>query len=171
MEALGKLTIASMQTRAKRAAADNIKTPLARIMGTATNLKAAVDTNGEPIFGLVGQFLGINIAEHAADPTKGEYTSGVCYLPGGLQEMIQQPLEQQLNDPDKSVATAASIEFAMDIFAVPASNKAGYSFIATLLGDASRADPFAAVKARIGDKKLPALPSPKEIEAANTKTA
>lgn len=174
MEVLGKLTIATMGCKAKLAASDanNIKTPLARIMGVARNLKAAIDTNGEPVFGLTGQFLGINVAQ-SLDAGKGDkpedygqYTSGVLYLPGGIQELIQSPLEALLNDKDKEVANSAAIEFALDLFAVPATNKSKYSFTATLLGDARKADPFAAIKAQVGDAKLPALPSPEAIKKA-----
>lgn len=175
MKVLGKLTIASMNTRPKRAHKDvnNIKTPLCRIMGTATGLKAALDTKGETVFGLTGQFLGINVdqaAAHAKDPKEnpddGEYTSGVCYLPGGIQELIQTPLEALLNSEDKVTANNASLEFAMDLFAVPATNAAGYSFEGALLGQMGQADPFAAIKAKVGDTKLPALPSPADIEKA-----
>lgn len=174
MEVLGKLSIATMNCKPKRASkdVDNIKTPLARIMGTASGLKAAVDQRGEPVFGLTGSFLGVNIGQSleagkgdkAAD--FGQYRSGVLYLPGGIQELIQAPLEKALNDPDKAVANSASIEFAMDLFSVPANNPAGYSFVASLLGDAAQADPFASIRAKVGDAKLPALPSPAEIEKA-----
>lgn len=170
MEALGKLSIATMGTRPKRAAADNIKTPLCRVMGTARGLKSAIDTNGDPTFGLTGSFLGINVAQALLagkenNPTDyGQYTSGVLYLPGGIQELIQSPLEALLSDADKAKADAAAIEFALDLFAVPSTNKAGYSFTATLLGEAAQSDPFAAIKARVGEVKLPALPSPAEIE-------
>lgn len=174
MEVLGKLSIATMNCKPKRAHkdVDNIKTPLARIMGTASGLKSAVDQRGEPVFGLTGSFLGINIAEglqagqDGKDADFGQYRSGVLYLPGGIQELIQAPLEKALNDPDKAVANSAAIEFAMDLFAIPANNPAGYSFVATLLGEAAQADPFANIRQRVGDAKLPALPSPAEVKKA-----
>lgn len=171
MKALGKISIATIGTKPKRAHkdVDNIKTPLMRVMGVATGLKQAVDMNGEPTFGLVGQFLAINIAEEIEKPGSGEYTSGVLYLPGGLQELVQAPLEVQMNDPDKAIANSASVQFSMDVFSVPATNKSGYSFEADLLGDAVRADPFAAIKATIGETKLPALPSPDAIKKAQAK--
>jgi len=174
MEVLGKLSIATMNCKPKRAHkdVDNIKTPLARIMGTASGIKPALDQRGEPVYGLTGAFLGINIAQglEAGKDDKpadfGNYRSGILYLPGGIQELIQAPLETALNSPDKETASNAAIEFAMDIFAVPANNPAGYSFVATLLGDAAQADPFAGIKSKIGEAKLPALPSPAEIKKA-----
>lgn len=168
MDVVGKLSVATMKcdpTRAKRESQD---IPLCRVMGTATGLKAAVDPRGDTVFGLAGQFKGINVAvaaAHKADPKKnttdGEYVSGVLYLPGGLQLLIQEPLEAQMNDADAAVAKSASIAFIMDVYAVPAQNKIGYSFRGTLLGEAAKANPFAAFEAQLEGVELPALPAPK----------
>lgn len=165
MEALGKMTIATLGTKPKMVTvldddalkAVNNKVFLARIIGTARGLKMAIDTRGEPVAGLTGQFL-------ATLPDGKEFTSGVLYLPGGLQEMIQDPLEAGINANDKSTA----IEFAMDLFSIKATNAAGYSFQATLLGDAAQADPFAALKARVGTVELPTVP---KLSAPQTKEA
>lgn len=120
---------------------------MCRIMGIARNVKGAVGQDGDPVFGLTGQFEGTN--------NKNEtYSSGVCYLPSGIQEMIQDPLEALIAQ-DKS----AAITFTMDLFAVTATNKAGYSFSAELISDAQREDPFAALRQNAARKPLP-LPAP-----------
>lgn len=168
MDIVGKLSVATMKCDASRAKRDNVEVPLARIMGTATSLKAAVDPRGETVFGLAGQFKGINIAQalaHKADPKKnqnaGEYISGVLYLPGGIQGVIQEPLEMQMNDKDKDIAKSASIAFIMDLYSVPAANLSGYSFRAELKGEAAKANPFAGFEAQLKGVDLPALPAPK----------
>jgi hypothetical protein len=116
---------------------------MCRIMGIARNVKGAVGQDGDPVFGLTGQFEGTN--------NKGvTMSSGVCYLPSGIQEMIQDPLEA-LIATDKT----AAITFTMDLFAVTAGNKAGYSFAAELISDAQREDPFAALRASAAHKPLP----------------
>lgn len=128
------------------------KVPLVRIMGVARNIKAAVGNDGDPVFGLTGQFEGVDIAT-------GEVAqSGVLYLPSGIQELIQEPLEAAIAEGDKT----AAVTFALDIFAVSATNKAGYSFEADNLASPEREDPFAALRAEIKDKSLPKLPAPKK---------
>lgn len=173
MKALGKMTIATLGTKPKvitvmsdKQLADNKNRAfLARIMGTARNTKMAIDTNGNPVFGLTGEFLA-----QVTDPDNGtveEYTSGVLYLPGGLQELVQSPLEKAI---DEAGGKSVGISFAMDLFSVKATNKAGYSFAADLAGDKDPtvADPFAAQRAMFGEAKLPALPN---LSAAQTDEA
>ena len=68
-----------------------------------------------------------------------------------------EPLDSALvADGAKNVA----INFAFDIFAVPADNKTGYSYTAVNLAPAARADPFAEVMAAIAGKDLPKLDKP-----------
>lgn len=169
MDLVGKLSVATMKCDPGRAKREGQEVPLARIMGTATNLKAAVDPRGETVFGLTGTFKGINIAQAAAFAaakdkkglSDGEYTSATLYLPGGLQGIVQEPLEAQMNSEDKAIAKGANVAFIMDLYAVPATNLSGYSFRATVLGDAAKADPFAQFTAQLSENPLPALPAPK----------
>ncbi len=93
---------------------------MCRVFGEARGIKAATGNNGDPVFGLTGQFTGINAADGK------EYQSGVLYLPSGVQELIQDTLEKEINDGNAK----AVVEFALDLFAVSATNKAGYSFAA-----------------------------------------
>lgn len=171
MDLVGKLSVATMKTDPTRAKREGQEIPLARVMGTATGLKPAVDPRGETVFGLTGQFKGINVAQAAAyakasakekaEMSDGEYTSATLYLPGGLQGMVQEPLEAQMNAEDKATAKAANVAFIMDLYAVPATNQSGYTFRATLLGDAAKSDPFAQFTAQLEQTPLPALPAPK----------
>lgn len=151
----------------KQLAAINGRVFLARIMGTARGLKLATDTSGNPVFGLTGQFLAM-VRDTGGGPDK-EFQSGVLYLPGGLQEMVQSPLEAGIDGGDKATA----ISFALDLFAVKAPNKAGYSFAADLKGDAAQADPFAAMRARFEGEaaKLPALPNLAPAQTAEAAAA
>lgn len=124
------------------------RVPMVRIMGIARGIKAAVGNDGDPVFGLTGQFEGVNIE------TGETAQSGVLYLPSGIQELIQDPLESAINAGDKT----AAVQFAVDLYAVSATNKAGYSFEADNLAAPEREDPFAALRTALEGKKLPALP-------------
>lgn len=154
---LTKMTIKTLGGNPKLASKTDDEAPkkifLCRVLGTATGIKVA-DRDGEAVFGLTGQFEG-----HTA---KGEvFSSGVLYLPSGIQDLIQSPLENALNE-DKS----ASVQFALDIYAISASNKAGYSFSAETL-TAPETDPFAALRDKIS-KPLPGSTAAPQIEAPKT---
>lgn len=147
---LPKMSVKTLGANPKKAAAgDNLRIPLIRVLGVASGIKAATDARGDPVFGLTGQFEGTNIE------TGETAQSGVLYLPGGIQELLQGPLETAIAD-DKN----ARIQFAYDIFAVSASNPAGYSFEAENLIEVEREDPFAAMRAELATKSLPKLPAP-----------
>ncbi len=149
---VGKLTLKTMGCNGAVATVTKEKTPLARIMGIARNIKAATGQNGDPVFGLTGQFEGTNIQDGKV------FNSAVCYLPGGILELILDPLEAILNGDDKQ-AKVNGVAFALDIFAVPDTNKSGYTFVAERLGEQLQADPLAALKAQIGEITMPKFPA------------
>lgn len=171
-EFVAKLSVKTMGCNAKLAtvgegeAAKRI--PMIRIMGIAGGIKVAEGQDGDPVFGLTGQFEGVNIANGKV------YRSGVCYLPAGIQELIQDPLEQEIDDAAGGKSTGEGgveivrakravqpIRFAFDIFAVTATNKAGYSFAATEVGsNPTRVDPFAEMRQVAQTVELPKLPAP-----------
>lgn len=151
-ELVGKLTLKSMGCQGAIVLVTKAKTPLARIVGIARNIKAATGNNGDPVFGLTGQFEGTNIQDGKI------FKSAVAYLPNGILELILDPLEAVLNGEDK-VAKANGIPFALDIFAVPDGNKAGYTFTAEIVGKNLQADPLAALKAQIGEQAMPKFPA------------
>lgn len=148
---LTKLSLKTMGCTPQSAAVEKKPVPMGRIIGVARGIKEAIGNDGDTVYGLTGNFKGTNIK------TGVEYTSGVCYLPGGIQEMVLDPLDAMLAEPD---AKGSSLNFAFDIFATPADNKAGYSYTAVNLAPATRTDPFAEVMAAIEGKELPRLEAP-----------
>lgn len=125
--------------------------PLVRVIGVARGIKSATGNNGDPVFGLTGQFQGTNLK------TGEKSVSGVLYLPGGILELIMDPVEAILNGDDR-VAKQAGVKFAMDIFSVKASNPAGYSFSANNLIDTAQVNPLAEIEGAVGSMKAPAFP-------------
>lgn len=148
-ETVLKLTLKTMGCEGAIVKVTKEKTALARIIGVARNIKTANGQNGDPVFGLTGTFEGVNLIDGK------NFQSAVCYLPSGLIEMIMDPLEVILNGDDKA-AKAQGVTFAMDVFALPDGNKAGYTFSADMLNKPVQADPLAALKETLAGKALPA---------------
>jgi hypothetical protein len=131
-----KLTVATLGWKrrnieeAVEKISDTDRVLLGRIAGVAVGTKASKDVNDELIYGLKGNFRGQNV-------TTGEMvSSGVCYLPSGIQGMIEQDLaDARQQDPN------ATVRFAVDIFAIRAKNKAGYSFNADNILPSETGDP------------------------------
>lgn len=149
----------------KKVPAENGRVHLGRIVGIASGLKQTVDNDsGDIQTGLKGQFRGVSTRNE-----KGEIvgvaggvtiTAGVCYLPGGIQEMIEGALAAaQETDP------RATVQFAIDLFAIPATNKAGYSFDAENLVEAAESDPLDALLTSAATIAAAALPAPAETPA------
>lgn len=127
--------------------------PLGRIAGTISKLKTMVNqTNGDVQVGLIGNFRGMS-SKVGVD----EVSSGTCYLPSGIQAMLEGALAEAKATNDK-----ATVSFVMDIYAISAKNAAGYSFeaepiveaqlddpIGRMLADAGKATPFAKLTAPI----------------------
>lgn len=151
-----KMTVKGVGANPAKAKADNQKTPLCRIYGTASGVVHKVDNRGEPITGITGNFEGVNLE------TGEVYKSGVLYLPGGIHEMLLNAVDQG-EDDDKGKPVYNSVNFAFDISAVPATNPIGYSYEASQLIEATTADPMAEIRGALPD--LPALPAPKKEEA------
>jgi hypothetical protein len=162
MEIIGKISLKTVGGNPALAAVLKSKVPMCRIWGKASNIKTAVGQNGDPVFGLAGSFMALNYQDQK------EFQSGVCYLPGGIQELIQEPLEALLNSGERGGA----VEFALDVFAIPATNKAGYSFAAETLTEISADDPMVKMKKALEAKALPTfpkIPTPEEIAAIQAK--
>lgn len=148
---VSKISVGTMGCDASLAKRESRRIPLARVMGIARGIVQKVAQDGGPVYGLTGQFEGTNVQ------TGQVYQSGVIYLPPGVHEMVLEPLDKAIADGDK----AASITFALDIFSVPAANKAGYTYESADLAAAKRVDPLADLKAAIENKPLPKLEAPK----------
>jgi len=134
--------------------ADGGRVLLGRFAGIVSGLKQTIhgDT-GEVQNGLKGQFRGLsalNAKGEIVEVGKGEIvTAGVCYLPGGIQEMIEGALAAaQEND------ARATVQFALDLYAIPATNKAGYSFDADTRIQAEEADPLDSLLAQAAEAPM-----------------
>jgi len=115
---------------------------LGRIVGIVAGLKQIVNADtGEISNGLKGQFRGVS-SKKDADGNEISVTAGVCYLPGGIQDMIEGALSAA-QDTANGGNSRATVQFGIDLYAIPATNKAGYSFDADSLVSATEADPLA----------------------------
>jgi hypothetical protein len=114
------------------------ETPLMRVIGFAQGLKTGESTFGEWV-ALLGQFKATNLM------TGEIYSSAKCILPDIAQEGIVAALQS---------GAAKTVEFALDIIAIPAETPTGYQYVAQPLLD-NNSDALEALEARI----LLALPS------------
>jgi hypothetical protein len=125
---LTKITIATVNASPiliKRE--DCTSEPLVRIAGIARSLKPGVNkTTGESHTALVGEFAATNLS------TGQEYTSGLCYLPSGIQDTINSAIQDG----------QTNIEFCIELRAVKAKNPAGYSYQAVPLTQVAAASPL-----------------------------
>lgn len=145
---LPKLTVATLGTVPARAKAEKKRIHLARIMGVATDTKFKTDQAGEPIVAVIGNFEGTNVE------TGLSAQSSVLYLPGGIQEVIESAVDGRA---DKK----AGVPFALDIFAKPDNNKAGYTYdVEFIVKPTGAVDPLEAVRGMLGDAAPLPTPAP-----------
>jgi len=145
---------------------------LGRIVGIVSGLKQTVNNDtGEVQNGLKGQFRGISSRDDTGAIVgidKGvKVTAGVCYLPGGIQDMIEGTLAVA-----KETDAKATVQFAIDLYAIPETNKAGYSFDADTLVKAEESDPLDTLLTMAAADATPALEAPETpAEAPATEAA
>lgn len=156
-------------TAVTKVPADGGRVLLGRIVGIVSGLKQTVNNDtGEIQNGLKGQFRGISSLNATGDvlstPTGEKITAGVCYLPGGIQEMLEGTLAAAQETEAK-----ATVQFAIDLFAIPATNKAGYSFDADNLVAADAVDPLDNLVA-LANENASAAPALEAPEAEKTPT-
>ena len=142
--------------------ADGGRVHLGRVVGIVSGLKHTVNGDtGEIQNGLKGQFRGLSTRTDKGEIVevgKGQaVTAGVCYLPGGIQEMIEGALAAAQESDAR-----ATVQFAIDLYAIPATNKAGYSFDAENLVEASESDPLDTLLSSAATVAAAALPAPEE---------
>lgn len=166
MELVGKLSpkalgwdrIAIATAVGKVAADGSQPVLLGRFVGVVTGLKPIEnEKTGDVSYGLKGSFKAVSSVADANGVLK-EVRSGVCYLPGGIQDIVE---AAWLAASEKDEKKRASIQFAMDIYAIPAANAAGYTFKADNIVDAQAGDATDAIMvAAQGVKPMPGLPAP-----------
>lgn len=97
------------------------KVLLGTILGYADQVSIRKDPTGEKSYkGLSGSFEGVS-----ADKTRDTIQAGICYLPGGMDAPIIAALEE-LDASGKR--KTASVEFAVEIYVIKATNPQGYSW-------------------------------------------
>lgn len=147
----GKLTAKSLgwdrariATEVKKVPADGGRVELGTFVGIVNGLRQTVNGDtGEIQNGLKGQFRGVSSLGTDSGKEIGKnnppltVTAGVCYLPGGIQDMIEGTLAVA-----KEADANATVRFGVKLFAIPATNKAGYSFDADTLLETQEADPL-----------------------------
>lgn len=134
-----------MLGKPSRAKAENKEIAIARIFGIANGIKVVKAPNGDIFEALKGNFEAYSLEDGVV------LTSGILYLPTGIHDRVL----AQLKDADEGT----SIQFGIELAAIPASNPQGYSWKATAKVKQDRADPLAELrKMTIADAKL--LPAP-----------
>ena len=98
---------------------------IGRFGGVVAGLKMTENAkDGSVQIGLKGNFRGISsILDGKGEPIRSE--SGVCYIPGGIQEMIEGNYSIA-REQDKN----ATVTFLVDLYAIHANNPVGYTFTA-----------------------------------------
>lgn len=157
---------------------DAARLPLGRIVGIVSGIHESVDEeSGEVRTGLKGQFRGVSTLKVQVEKKDKNgavvmkdgapvmvdtdenitVTAGRCYLPSGLQDMIEGAYRAAVKDDPK-----ATVSFGLDLFAMKASNKAGYTFDGDTLVEAEQDDPLSALLEQANETK--ALPAPVAVE-------
>lgn len=133
---------------------EKAKHVLGTIMGIATSVGRKADkTDPTKIHTfLKGTFEGM-----PSDPKADIVSSGVCYLPEGIQAMIESKLEGE--------HAADSVQFALEVATVKATNAAGYTWAVTPMVAASEADPLQALRQQAADFKQKSLPAPEKTKS------
>jgi hypothetical protein len=157
---LSKITVKSVGSRPANAAETKQREMLMRVYGVASDLKISRNINersGEKDVALKGDFRAINLK------TGERFSSGLLYLPAGIHDLIQAPL-----DIAKANNETAEVTFALDVFSQPASNPSGFSYGATVLGEPTENDAVARIEADIS-KVAPLQIAAAEPEAKSAK--
>jgi hypothetical protein len=182
----GKLTAKSLGwdrnaigAAVKKVPQDGGRVFIGRVVGIVSGLHETVnDDTSEVQTGLKGNFRGISSLPEMRAKMDGEnpvmkdgvavmeptgepitMTAGRCYLPGGIQEMVEGAYKGA-----RQGDTNATVSFGVDLYAVPATNKAGYSYDADTVTEAATADPLDALLQSAN--ALKALPGTKADEPA-----
>lgn len=120
---------------------------IGRFAGIVSGIKELVnDDTGEVQTGLKGQFRGISTlnddgteagADANGNPLGRTVTAGVCYLPSGLQDVVEGAYRQAIEHEPR-----ATITFVMDLYAMFSGGQAGYTYDAETKVEAQDNDPL-----------------------------
>lgn len=136
-----KMTVKTIGCNAKDGSDE--RTLLCRIFGIASGIKVAEGKDGDILYGLTGDFRGIN-----AKTPETTYHSGVLYLPGGVNEMLVAAVDTgELDAKDKPIY--GEVKFAFDLYSKPANNPAGYQYEAVPVVDTVENDAMAELASQL----------------------
>jgi hypothetical protein len=140
---VSKITVKTVGARPAKAAESKAREMLMRVYGVASGLKISRNVNertGEKDVALKGDFRARNLE------TGELYSSGILYLPSGIHDLIQAPLDvAQANNE------SAEVTFALDVFSQPATNASGFGYGAIVLGEPAENDAVARLAKEIGE--------------------
>lgn len=148
-----RLSIATMGCNPTLAKTDQRRVALAVIISQVTSTRDVDNPRkGEPhqpdsFLALVGHHEGMNIQEGTRDYGM-RFRSGVLYLPSDLNETIGEQF-RELVGPNASRARPGEwrgVQFAMQLFAEPSPNMAGYTYSWRPLAKTGLPDPLAALR-------------------------
>jgi hypothetical protein len=141
---IGKITMRAIKVSPAKHATEK-GTAIARIFGMAAGTKEVVDkVRGDVYNSIVGDFGAVNLESGE------EFRSGVLYLPTSMHNMLQSALAK-LEDG------SGTVNFALEVRAVKATNPAGYAYEAVSLLPTALTDPLEEMKKQIAAKTAPAL--------------
>lgn len=157
LKTLTMATIAANPVRAKMAR-DHVR--LCRIAGIINGSERefraedAGKPGAVPFWALVGRF---EADVYSDDGEISGYYGGQCYLPKGFHEACLSELQSRIDQGDESPA----IPFNLEMWAVPASNPAGYSYLGVNLNPVLRdpADPLERMR-MVSENRPAGLPDP-----------
>jgi hypothetical protein len=137
---------------------DGTRLLICRIFGKADGIKVGEDASGNVWQALKGSFAAFNLQ------TGQEYRSGKLFLPTGIHETVEAGV-LALGENKEGL----TIDFALEIFAVKASNPIGYSYQAVNLMPPTANDELSGIRAMIAEKRPQlagaAAPAPAQITA------
>ncbi len=146
---INKITMKSIKTQPGKMATEK-GAPIANVYGFISGSKTVVDkVRGESFNALVGQFEAENL------DTGERFQSGVLYLPKGIHETLESIASKLTQESD-------SVKFAIQVYAVTASNPIGYSYSAKNLFAPAGVDPLDELRAAMPTQK--SLPAPVEAK-------
>lgn len=137
--------------------ADGKPTVLCHIFGRANGIKMGEDASGNIWQALKGSFAAIDLQHGGA-----EYRSGKLFLPPGIHETIEQGVLAFGENPNN-----LTIDFALEIRSVKATNPIGYSYQAVNLMPPTTSDELSEIRKAV----IAARPaSPAAIAAPNVES-
>ena len=134
-----KLSVSQINCNPAEAKSTRGKVFIATFVGLANGIKTVTNPQYPDVefVALTGTFLATN------RQTGDRFRSGILYLPTGFHEGILEALSSALDRANKDSPYDQQLtQFALDVYAVPSSNPAGYSYEAKSLVAPDKKEPI-----------------------------